>query len=256
MDAGAAVARMEEAWYSPSSVQPNGLTVLHNPDRTRPHSIIVDATGQRYVDEAANYNYVAKEMYRRNEEVPAIPSWLIIDSQHRRKYPFVASPPGRTPKKWIRSGYMKKAPSLRALAEQCGIDPEGLERTVERFNTMARSGRDEDFQRGESYYDQYYGDPTHLPNPTLGEIRRAPFFAVELIPGDIGTCGGLVTTKDSEVLGQEGVPIAGLYAVGNIATSIGAGRNWGAGATIGSGMVFGYRAARHAAQVSMSQQDK
>jgi 3-oxosteroid 1-dehydrogenase len=194
-----------------------------------------------------NYNAIGQAMYARNASTPTIPSWLIVDANHRRKYPFFVAPPGRTPAEWISSGYMKKAGSIRALAEACGIDPDELGLTVERFNAMVRAGRDDDFHRGESRYEHYFGDPRNRPNPSLGTVERPPFYAVSVVPGDIGTCGGLVTDRDARVLGQDGRPIPGLYATGNITSPIGAGKYWGAGASIGSSMTFGYVAARHAA---------
>ena len=62
-----------------------------------------------------------------------------------------------------------------------------LQSTLERFNGFARSGVDEDFHRGESAYDRYYGDPTIKPNPNLGEISHPPYYAAKMVPGDLGT---------------------------------------------------------------------
>ena len=65
------------------------------------------------------------------------------------------------------------------------------ERTVDRFNGFAKTGNDEDFRRGDSGYDRYYGDPTVKPNPCLPAIDQGPFYAVKIVPGDLGTKGGL-----------------------------------------------------------------
>src|SRR5688572_10016986 len=103
---------------------------------------------------------------------------------------------------------------------------------------MARKGEDEDFHRGESVYDRYYGDPRITPNPCLAPIDKPPFYAVEMVPGDIGTKGGLVTDAHARVLRADGTVIEGLYAAGNNSASV-MGRSYaGAGATIGPAMTF------------------
>lgn len=249
IELGAATARIEEAWYGPMSIAPDGKMVVHIADRAKPHSIIVDSGGSRFANEAANYHHFGREMYRRNASVPAIPSWLIVDANHRRRYPFAAQRPGRTPREWLTSGYMKKAGTLAELATACGMDPLTLAHTVERFNAFARCGNDEDFQRGESAYDTYYSDPTVGPNPSLGEIGRPPFYAVAVYPGDFGTVGGLVTNEHAQVMREDGSAIQGLYAAGNIAAPLAAGLYFGAGASVGPSMTFGYIAASDCARV-------
>jgi 3-oxosteroid 1-dehydrogenase len=244
IELGAAVARMEEAWYSPMSIYGEGALIPHNLERAKPHAIIVDGTGRRFVNEASNYNRLGQRIYEHHRRTSAaIPSWLLLDSTHRRRYPFFTALPGRTPSAWIRSGYMKRGRSIRELATACGIDAAALEQTVERFNAMARAGRDEDFQRGDARYDAYWADPTVTPNPSLGPLERAPFYAVAIYPGDLGTCGGLVTSARAEVLREDGSAIDGLYATGNITAPLAAGEYWGAGASIGASMTFGYIAA-------------
>ena len=68
---------------------------------------------------------------------------------------------------------------------QIAVPPAALRATVERFNGFAASGRDEDFQRGASVYDRYYGDPRNRPNPCLAPLRKPPFYAVRIVPGDL-----------------------------------------------------------------------
>ena len=92
------------------------------------------------------------------------------------------------------------------------------------------------------------GDPNHKVHPCLGPIDEAPYYAVEVAPGDIGTCGGLVTNEHAQVVDQQDRPIEGLYATGNITATV-MGRHYlGPGASIANSMVFGYVAARHAAR--------
>jgi 3-oxosteroid 1-dehydrogenase len=121
-----------------------------------------------------------------------------------------------------------------------------LEATVRRYNDAARTGRDTDHGRGESAYDNYYGDPT-LPQPTLDVLDRAPFYALRIRIGDLGTKGGLVYNENAQVLRADGAVIPGLYATGNTSAAVMGTDYAGAGATIGPAMVFGYIAARHAA---------
>jgi 3-oxosteroid 1-dehydrogenase len=133
------------------------------------------------------------------------------------------------------------------LARRINVPEENLVNTLRRFNEMARKGEDEDFHRGESAYDRYYGDPRITPNPCLAPIDKPPFYAVEMVPGDIGTKGGLVTDAHARVLRADGTVIEGLYAAGNNSASV-MGRSYaGAGATIGPAMTFGYIAALHMA---------
>ena len=118
---------------------------------------------------------------------------------------------------------------------------------------MCGSGRDEDFPRGEAPYDRFYGDERVAPNPNMGPIAEAPFYAVALYPGDIGTNGGLLTDEHARVLRADGSAIEGLYATGNCTASV-MGRVYpGAGATIGPSMVFGYVAANHAISTHSTQ---
>ena len=121
-----------------------------------------------------------------------IPAWLIFDQQYRDRYIFAGLQPGqRIPKKWMESGVIVTADTLEELAAKAGLPAEALAATVERFNGFARSGIDEDFHRGESAYDRYYGDPTNKPNPNLGEISHGPYYAAKMVPGDLGTKGGI-----------------------------------------------------------------
>src|SRR5690606_25679199 len=146
------------------------------------------------------------------------------------------------PKSFYEAGTVHRAGSLRELAASIGVPTDTLEATVERFNGFAAAGTDEDFGRGQSAYDHYYGDPT-LPNPNLDVIDKAPFYAVRIEIGDLGTKGGLVCDERSRVLREDGSVIEGLYATGNASASVMANEYAGPGATIGPSMVFGYVAA-------------
>jgi 3-oxosteroid 1-dehydrogenase len=243
---GADVDQMDEAWWIVGSKLPDGISVSHTFDITKPHSIMVDARGQRYVDEAMAYMELGQRMYAHNNQIGAIPSWAIIESRHRSRYGWGIAMPGKTPQEWFDTGYMKRADTLADLARQCGLPAGSLEATVTRFNQFAADGRDVDFGRGNRAYDRMGGDPTCKPNPTLGPIQHPPFYAVQIYVGDVGTCGGVVTDHDARVLRPDGSPIEGLFACGNAAASC-MGRSYpGAGVTLGQSLIFGYRAALRA----------
>ncbi|MEU4226989.1 FAD-dependent oxidoreductase [Nonomuraea sp. NPDC026600] len=248
VELNAATDLMDEAWWVPALLKPDGALAMVIQERARPGAIIVDAGGARYFNEAGSSMEVGQHMYRRQLETGGgVPSWLIIDSRHRSRYLFAMMPPGFTPKKWLVKGAMKRAATLAGLARQCGIDADTLATTVDRFNQFAATGVDEDFGRGLSAHDRYMGDPTHGPNPCLGPLTKPPFYAVQIFPGDVGTSGGLLCDEHSQVLGLTGDPIPGLYATGNATASV-MGRAYPAGgASIGASCVFAFIAGNHSA---------
>jgi 3-oxosteroid 1-dehydrogenase len=243
---GATVNVMEQSWWTLISILPNGLRATHPLEMSHPYSLMVDQSGERYVNESASYLVHGKAMYDRDSVVPAIPSWFICDSRFRNRYRWAGAAPGKPPAEWLTSGYMIETASLGELARRCGMEEEKLRRTVARFNGFAASGVDEDFGRGSGAYHRFLGDPTVKPNPNLGAVEKPPFYAVKLYPGDVGTAGGLVTDEYARVQREDGSIIPGLYATGNITAPV-VGRSYpGAGASIAASLVFGYVAARHA----------
>jgi succinate dehydrogenase/fumarate reductase flavoprotein subunit len=249
MAIGAATALMDDAWWGPVFIDSKGQAQFMLWERSAPFGIIVDSSGTRFMNESASYVDCGHWQYERNQEVPAIPAYLIADSRHRKYYLFGMTPPRLTPKEAYESGLMVKSDSVPELARACGIDAPNLEQTVQRFNQFAATGKDLDFHRGDSAYDRVYSDPKVKPNPNLGPIERPPFFAVRVWPGDLGTKGGLLTDECARVLREGGSPIRGLYAAGNTSASV-MGRTYpGAGSTIGPAMVFGMIAGQDAAKV-------
>lgn len=239
---GAALDLMDQAWWVPGTKPPHGEIYMHVTDLAKPHVILVNKKGERFTDEAGSYMENGQRMYAQG-----LPIWFIMDSRHRKRYPWGTQPAGNTPKSWIESGYMKQADTIEDLARKIDVDPVALRRTIERYNGFCRAGVDEDFKRGARAYDRWHGDPRNKPNPTLGTIETPPFLAFEAFPGDVGTAGGIVTDQFARVLREDGSIIAGLYATGNSTASV-MGRTYpGAGASIGASFVFGYIAARHAA---------
>ena len=141
------------------------------------------------------------------------------------------------------------AETIAGLAREIGVPADELMQTVKRFNEFAAKGLDPDFGRGQSAYNDCLGDPGHRPNAALGPIDRAPYYATRIFPGDVGTCGGVITNEYAQVIDQQDRVIEGLYATGNITATV-MGRTYlGAGGSIANTMVFGYVAARHAAGV-------
>jgi succinate dehydrogenase/fumarate reductase flavoprotein subunit len=244
---GAATALLDEAWWGPSSfLPPDGPAIFHVSERSKPGSLIVDQSGQRYFNESMDYVLAGQTMYTRSAEVPAIPSYIVFDQRYRNRYPFGANLPGRTPQALVDNGYFKRADTLEEVAKLCNVPSEQLRATVRRFNGFARTGIDEDFRRGENAYDVYYGDPRVKPNPCLAPIEKGPFYAVALYPGDLGTKGGLVTDENGRVLRADGTPIEGLYSSGNSSASVMGPFYPGPGVTLAPALTFSWLAMQHA----------
>ena len=251
---GAATDLMDDAWWFPS-VEAAGAGLMILAERSLPGCIVVNGNGERYVNEATAYVNFVHRMYELDEPgCRTIPSYLILDQRYRDRYPFVAVPPRRPlPRYFDRYGIVTKADTLEELAQKLELPADALLKTVERFNAMARAGKDDDFSKGESAYDRYYGDPGNAPNPCLAPLAKAPFYGFRIVPGDLGTKGGLVTDAEARVLRADGSVIPGLYATGNVSASVMGNDYAGAGATIGPAIVFGFVAAnRLAAETSVS----
>jgi len=242
--AGAALDLMDDAWWGPSIPLPGG-PFFCLAERSLPGCILVNGGGQRFVNESAPYVDAVHAMYEgHSPSVPHIPAWLIADQRYRDRYVFAGLPPRRPlPRRWYQSGAVHRAPDLAGLAARIGIDAAALAKTVARFNEFAQAGRDEDFGRGDSAYDRYYGDPRQRPNPNLAAVSRPPFYAIKIVPGDLGTKGGLRTDERARVLRHDDTPIPGLYAAGNASAAVMGHSYAGAGATIAPAMTFGYIAA-------------
>ena len=248
--AGGALELMDDAWWGPSIPLPD-VAYFCLAERTLPGCLLVNGSGRRFVNEAAPYVDAVHAMYDHHTAAdPHIPAWLIADRTYRERYLFAGRGP-RQPlsRSWYSSGAVHRAPALAELAASIGVDPAALASTVARFNEFARTGTDEDFGRGDSAYDRYYGDPRQRPNPCLGPLLKPPFYAFQIVPGDLGTKGGLRTDERGRVLRDDGTLIPGLYAAGNTSAAVMGHSYAGAGATIGPAMTFGYLAALDLAAV-------
>ncbi|WP_461665488.1 3-oxosteroid 1-dehydrogenase [Gordonia sputi] len=249
---GAAVSLMDDAWWGPTIPLPRGPWFALS-ERSVPGTFIVNMRGERFMNESLPYVEAVHQMYggefgQGDGPGENVPAWLIFDQTCRNRYLFAGINARQPlPKKWFDSGVVVKADTISELADKIGVHADTLTTTTERFNGFAKSGVDADFHRGESGYDHYYGDITNKPNPSLGPVRKAPFYAVKMVPGDLGTKGGIDTDASGRALRPDGSVIEGLYAAGNTSAPVMGHTYAGPGATIGPALVFGYLAALDAA---------
>ena len=251
---GAAVDLMDQAWWTPTVHVPGeekqrGLFS----ERALPGCVVVNRLGDRFANEAMDYLDFVAAMYEDQVKTGAnLPAYMVFDATFRQKYnagPLVSGsviPDRRLPPDWLGKAFFR-ADTLAELADQIGVDPQGLERSVACMNEYAKTGIDVQFSKGGNNYDRIYGDPTVKPNPCLGPIVNAPFYALKLDAGEIGTKGGLLTDEHARVVDLNGQPIPGLYAVGNTSASVAGCSYPGAGATLGPALTFAYIAANHIA---------
>jgi 3-oxosteroid 1-dehydrogenase len=246
MAAGAQMAGLGDAWWLPHIPLgvDNGVANLAGTreDRILPHTMMVNPSGKRFMNEATNY-YDCGEAFgtKSGAEPRNFPAWFLFDQQGVDRYMLLAFkiPPGEKPD-WLHRGE-----TIEELASSIGVDAATLKASVERFNGFATSGVDEDFHRGENPWDVNWGDPDNKPNPCLGTLAKPPFYALPVYPGANSTRGGLrIDTKGRVISARSGKPIAGFYASGNCSNGSVAGAYCGPGATLGPAMTFGYLAGR------------
>lgn len=245
---GAQTRGTREAWWAPMSVtgdtrdgKPIGTLLRF--ERQGPGSIMVNRHGKRFANESQNYNDLARCLQSwdsPNNTTLNTPAHVVFDQAYLERYGILAHRAGEpTP------DYLVEGATLTELAGKIGVPAESLAATVERFNAFAVKGEDPDFHRGETAYDQYWGDAENAwPNPSLGPLERGPFYAMEVVNGAFGTNGGIATDGAARVLDVDGAPIPGLFAVGNVTESAYAAGYPGAGATLGPLMTMGYLAGR------------
>ncbi|MGA4790543.1 3-oxosteroid 1-dehydrogenase [Nocardia sp. AB354] len=247
MEVGGDIGFMEDAWWGPTIFK-GGKPWFALAERNLPGAIMVNADGKRFGNESAPYVEAVHTMYggkwgQGDGPGENIPAWLVFDQRYRNRYIFAGLQPGqRFPSRWMENDNIVKADTLEELAQRLGVPADNLAATVARFNAFAEKGVDEDFGRGKSHYDRYYGDPTVKPNPCLAALVQGPFYAAKIVPGDLGTKGGLVTDTAARVLRADGSVIEGLYAAGNSSTPVMGHTYAGPGATIGPALTFGYLA--------------
>lgn len=235
-----------EAWWAPMSItgalrdgEPVGSLLRF--ERQGPGSIMVNRHGQRFANEAQNYNDLARCLQSwdspRNQTLNT-PAHVVFDQSYLERYGILDHRAGApTP------GYLKEGATLAELAAKIEVPEAALEETVRNFNEHAIQGNDPAFGRGESAYDRYWGDgECPWPNPSLGPLQTGPFYAMEVVNGAFGTNGGIATDGRARVLDVDGAPIEGLFAAGNVTENAYAAGYPGAGATLGPIMTMGYLA--------------
>jgi succinate dehydrogenase/fumarate reductase flavoprotein subunit len=239
IDAGAQLANMQEVWGSPSAAIPGEeydgrpLSRLAVAERACPHSILVNSTGRRFVNEGQSYNELNKAFDNN------LPCWAVFDRQYRERYPLMTVLPGDPDPTWL-----LRDDTIAGLAAKAGIDADGLSETVERWNGFVREGADPDFGRHRTPMD------FEAPHASMGTVEQPPFYALPIYQGTLGTKGGPVTNKHGQVLNNNGDVIDGLYAAGNVMASVAGAGYFGGGATIGLAMTWGYICGRHAAKTA------
>jgi succinate dehydrogenase/fumarate reductase flavoprotein subunit len=257
MAAGAKLGNMTSAWWAPTLVTPDAPWASGEQraqiiliERTVPHSIMVSRAARRFCNEAANYSALGGVFHQfdpASYDYANLPAWLVFDAQYARRYPLGTRQPGQPIPDWV-----MRADTLEGLAAQIGIDGAALTATVARFNIHADAGHDPDFGRGTSAYDHFYGDRSRSGAAvTLGAIREAPFYAVEIHAGLLGTNGGPRTDGAARILGHDGQAIPGLFGAGNAIACPTGGIYAGAGGTLGPALTFGYIAGRTAAGANL-----
>lgn len=254
-------AQAHGAAYAPVSLVPraDGGTgrFPHLVERGKPGLIAVLASGRRFVDEGGPYHDYVREMIAASPPGARVRSWLICDHRFLRRYGLGAVKPAPVPfRRWLANGYLRRGATPAELAQACGIDAAGLTATVEAYNRHAVRGEDPEFHRGATPYGRAQGDPDHGPNPAVAPLVKAPFYAVEVVPGSLGTFAGLVTDPSGRVLDATRRPIPGLFAAGNDMNSIMGGTYPSGGITLGPAMTFGYLAALAAAEAPVREETR
>ncbi|THF55350.1 FAD-dependent oxidoreductase [Ollibium composti] len=222
----------------------------HFIDRGKPGVIAVTRKGTRFTNEANSYHDFVQAMLRATAGEAERCAFLIVDHPTLRRYGLGFVKPFPVPiGPNLRSGYLLRGRTLGELAQKAGIDIASFEATVREYNSHAAAGNDPQFNRGGNAYNRYLGDPDHKPNPCVGPIATGPFYAIKVVPGDLGTFAGLRTNADNQVIDAGGRPIPGLFAAGNDAASIMGGNYPGGGITLGPALTFGYVVGRRLAGV-------
>ncbi len=234
------------AW-TPVSMVPlrDGSTAAfsHFGDRAKPGVIVVNKAGRRFANEAMNYHDFLQAMFAECANDKTVDAFVVTSHRHLRKYGLGRVPPfpGRFGP-FLRNGYLQRGRTIAELAQRIGVDASTLEQTITRFNEQAARGMDPEFHKGETVYEQAAGDPEVVPNPCVAPLDDGPWYAIKMIPGDIGTLLGLRVDPSARVLDASARPISGLYAVGTVASSIMCGTYPGAGAMLGPALTLGYLA--------------
>jgi 3-oxosteroid 1-dehydrogenase len=251
MNIGADIGMMSEAWWAPTAMTPFGPTVLFS-EKSKPGLIIVDKKGQRFMNESITYNSYGDCFYGAHKAGHDVfPAYCILDAHYRKKYMFGGVVQGEAMPDFMSKGMIGddkmliKADTLQELAGKIGVDYAGLQATMAKVKEYAATGVDKDFARGSDDHDTMYGDPEVKPNACWGPMTEGPYYATQLLLGDLGTKGGLAINANGQVLRADKSVIEGLYAAGNSTASIMGSKYPGAGCTLGPALTIGFKAGHH-----------
>jgi succinate dehydrogenase/fumarate reductase flavoprotein subunit len=264
---------MNHAWMCPVPLE---KAVAGRPDLIGMFSvagdsmIFVDKHGRRVVNEKLPYNELAQEFFRWDPLGGEYPNLVLIQVWDQRSQDHSASdeygrlivPPGTDDTHVIAGETLEDLAAAvaerleRYRAHTGGLTlsedfAANLRASIERFNSFAARGVDEDFGRGERAVQQLFNglvkDEPGRENPTMWPISTTgPYYAALVTGGTLDTKGGPKATPDGQVVDDLDRPIPGLYGVGNCVASASARAYWAGGATLGPILAFAYRAANAA----------
>ncbi|MGB8649830.1 MAG: FAD-dependent oxidoreductase [Mycobacteriales bacterium] len=248
IEAGAATDLLEDSWWTPGVVRPDGGVSFLLWERTAPVGFVVDRSGRRWINEGIAYNSFGQAM----RAAGAIPCWQVFDQHALDTYGYAGLAPGDDTRPWLEAGCLHRADAVADLADEIAVP--GLVETVGRWNVLAEKGVDEDFGRGaEGSYERqllsvFQGYPGvvgghDFPNPSLAPLGGGPFYAAPVVLADLGTKGGLVCDERARVTRPDGSAVPGLYACGNTMASVMGHAYPGPGSCITPGMAFAWLAA-------------
>lgn len=236
--AGAGTDLMDQGWWSPGLIHPDGRAAFA---LWFTGGIFVDRTGRRFVNESGPYDRIGRTII---DEMAAgrlqLPFWLVYDDRRGEVPPVKATNVSmvRT-ERYTAAGLWRTSDTLDGLAQSIGVPAAALADTVERFNRMVAQGADTDFGRGDEAYDRVFS----RGRSPLVPIDTPPFHAAAFGLSDLGTKGGLRTDTRARVLDTDGRPIPGLYAAGNTMAAVSGTTYPGGGNPIGASMLFSHLAA-------------
>jgi succinate dehydrogenase/fumarate reductase flavoprotein subunit len=236
------------AWMPTSKVpRPGGGwgPIAHSVNLGKPGVIAVLRSGIRFADESLSYHDFVERLLIAGGRHPE--SFIVCDAAAFKRYGLGFAKPFLPIRHLVKSHYLFVCRTPRELAERVGLDVGSFTSTVVRYNEHARRGVDPEFGKGISPYGHFLGDPTQDLNPNVAPLAHAPFYAIRMYPGDIGTFAGVETDAQARVVRRDGSVVNGLFAVGNDMASVFKGRYPGGGALIGPAMTFGFIAAQHIA---------
>ena len=129
------------------------------------------------------------------------------------------------------------ADTLEELVEKLGLPKEEALASIQHYNELCDAGYDSDFGKNPKF---------------LNKIQTAPFWGIRRHIRCSSITAGVLTDANSMVVREDGTPVQGLYAVGNLGGQFFGGCDYpffSPGLSLGHAVTFGYIAAKHAASL-------